>query len=331
METSTGFGAGPVVGEEVPLAEAAALPALEPARQPWPGREVSSGRVTLHVRETPGPGRDAPTAVFLHGLGGSATNWTDLAAALSRRMAGLALDLPGFGRSAPSATGDYSLAGHADAVLCFLAERGEPVHLVGNSMGGAIALAVAARRPELVRTLTLVSPAVPDLRLDPSRLADPRMALAAVPVLGQRARAALARLTPRERAEQVLVLCFGDPSRIVEEHLAQAEAEHRERVGMPWASEALNRSFAGLVRAWLAGGSRSLWAVTRRVDAPALVVWGDRDRLMSVRRAARTAAALRRGRLLVLPGVGHVAQMEQPAIVARAIIGMVDAAQRGEW
>lgn len=316
---------------DVPLADPGQLPPLDPGRRPWPGRELRCGGVTLHVRQTPGPAPDAPTVVFVHGLGGSATNWTDLAAQLSGCFRGLALDLPGFGRSDPPATGDYSLAGHADAVLCFLAGRGELVHLVGNSMGGAIALAVAARGPELVRTLTLVSPAVPDLRIDPRRLSDPRLALALVPVLGRRARTQLARVTPRQQAQQLLALCFGDPSQVVEERLAQAEAEHLERVGMPWASDALNRSFAGLVQAWLAGGSRSLWAMARRVRAPALVVWGDRDRLVSVRKAARTAAALHRGRLLVLPGVGHVAQMERPATVARAMLGMVDAAQRGEW
>jgi pimeloyl-ACP methyl ester carboxylesterase len=49
------------------------------------------------------------------------------------------------------------------------------VHLVGNSFGGAVALTVAARRPELVRTLTLVSPAMPDLRPDPRRVSDPRL------------------------------------------------------------------------------------------------------------------------------------------------------------
>ena len=67
--------------DDVPLAPATSLPERDPYRRPWPGREVTSGGVTLHVRETPGP--DDVPAVYVHGLAGSATNWTDLSALLS--------------------------------------------------------------------------------------------------------------------------------------------------------------------------------------------------------------------------------------------------------
>ena len=162
-----------------PLADPGTFPPLDPQRRPWPGREITSGGVTLHVRETPGP--DGCRAVYVHGLGGSSLNWTDLAALLGTRAAGAAVDLPGFGRSCPPAGFDFSPVAHADALLCFLAGRNEPVHLLGNSLGGAIAINVAARRPELVRTLTLVSPAMPDRRPDPRRMADVRLALAWCP------------------------------------------------------------------------------------------------------------------------------------------------------
>ena len=83
-----------------PLADPGTFPALDPHRRPWPGREITSGGVTLHVRETPGP--DGTPAVYVHGLGGSALNWTDLAALLGTRAAGTAVDLPGFGRTLPA-------------------------------------------------------------------------------------------------------------------------------------------------------------------------------------------------------------------------------------
>jgi pimeloyl-ACP methyl ester carboxylesterase len=206
-----------------PLADPATLPLRDPRQATWPGGEVTSGGVTLHVRETLGWG-DTP-AVYVHGLSGSATNWTDLAGLLATRAPGTAVDLPGFGLSRPLASRDYSPAGHADALLCFLAGRGRPVHLLGNSFGGAIALAVAARRPELVRTLTLVSPAMPDLRPDPRRVSDRRLLLAMLPLVGKRARAELAAMDPRTRAEQVVRLCFGDPAVAPEHRLAEAAAE----------------------------------------------------------------------------------------------------------
>lgn len=320
---------------DVPLADASALaPVGTPAspRPHWPGREITSGGVTLHVRETPGPAGE--TAVYVHGLGGSATNWTELAGALSSRMAGMAVDLPGFGRSSPPPGGDYSIAAHADAVLCFLAglsrDRGR-VHLLGNSLGGAVALAVAARRPELVRTVTLVSPAMPDLRPTPTRLGDKRMALALLPVVGHRVRAELTAEEPSARLARTMRLCYADPDRVSPAAFELAAGEAAERAGLPWAAEALQRSFVGLVSTWMAPRPRSLWSMAARVPVPTLVVWGDDDKLVSVRKAARTAAALPAGRLLRLPDVGHVAQMERPVLVGRAVLGLADAAADGSW
>jgi pimeloyl-ACP methyl ester carboxylesterase len=307
----------------VPLADPATLPPVDPYRRPWPGREVTSGGVTLHVRETPGP--DGTSAIYVHGLGGSAMNWTDLAGLLGVRAAGTAVDLPGFGRSRPSAAFDYTPAAHADALLCFLAGRNEPVHLLGNSFGGAVALSVAARRPELVRTLTLVSPAMPDRRPDPRRVADVRLALALVPgPVGRRARAGLAAVTPRMRAEQVVRVCFGDPTLVPEHRLVEAAEEIGIRNAQEWAQEAGERTARAMVASWWWG--QSPWSVAARVQAPTLVVWGDRDRLVSPRLAARTAATIPRARLLMLPGVGHVAQIEAPETVARAVAALWDAA-----
>ena len=310
---------------DVPLAPATSLPDRDPYRRPWPGRQVTSGGVTLHVRETPGP--DDVPAVYVHGLAGSATNWTDLSALLSTRAAGTAVDLPGFGESRPLVSRDYTPAGHADALLCFLAGRGRPVHLLGNSLGGLVALSVAARRPELVRTLTLVSPAMPDRRLDPRRVSDPRMLLALLPRIGDRARAELAAMSPRTRAEQVIRQGFGDPSCVPDHRLAVTIAEIEARALQEWAREAVNRSGLAMFGLWF---RRELWALAARVQAPTLVIWGDQDRLVAPRLARPTARVLR-ARLLMLPGVGHVAQIEAPEPVARGVAGMWDAVAAGRW
>jgi pimeloyl-ACP methyl ester carboxylesterase len=314
-----------------PLADRATLPPLDMSRPPWPGREVTAGGVTLHVRQTPGQATGSAEAVYVHGLSGSATNWTDLAALLATRAAGLAVDLPGFGLSPPLQPRRYTPAANVEALRRFLAAQGGPVHLLGNSLGGAVALILAARHPELVRTLTLVSPAMPDLRPDPRRLSDPRLALALVPGLGRRTRLRLAAVSPRLRAEQVVRLCFGDPSRAPEHRLVEATAEIVARGRLEWAGEAFTAATLGMFAGWLRPGAASLWALTRRVTVPTLVVWGDQDRLVAPRHAARTVRALPRGRLLMLPGVGHVAQIEAPEAVACAVAGMWDAVERGEW
>ncbi|HET8641168.1 MAG TPA: alpha/beta hydrolase [Pseudonocardiaceae bacterium] len=306
------------------------LPPLDHELASWPGRVSTAGPVPLHVREVPGPAEE--TGLFVHGLGGSSTNWTDLAALLSVRMNGLLVDLPGFGHTQPPRTYDFTLRSHAEAVIGYLEAIGRgPVHLFGNSMGGAISMMIAAERPELVRSLTLVAPAMPDLRPSLDRMADPRIVLAFLPVVGRPARRALAALSDRERTLQLIRLCFAQPHLIPPQRLAATEAEFTARRGMPWARRALDRSTVGLIRAWLARKPASLWTVAARVGVPTLVVWGADDKLVSVRKAARTASLLRNGRLLVLPDCGHVPQMECPEQVARATLGMLAAADTGQW
>lgn len=105
---------------------------------------------------------------------------------------------------------------------------------------------------------------------------------------------------------------------------AEAVEEFAERDGLPWAGHALGRTTVELVRSWLVPPTKSLWRLLSQVSAPALVVWGAADRVVSVRRAPRTARLLPRGRLLVLPRTGHVAQVERPTVVARAVLGLVE-------
>jgi pimeloyl-ACP methyl ester carboxylesterase len=312
----------------VPLS-AAELPEWDATTKPWTGGVERVGDLALHVRRTPGP-EDA-MVVFVHGLGGSSTNWTDLAAALAPFAAGVSVDLPGFGFSEPMADFDFSLDSHAEVLGRFVAAQDAPVHLVGNSMGGAVALLLAARRPELVRTLTLISPAMPDRRLDPRRLSDPLLALAYLPLIGRRARRKLAAQGPRGRAEQVIKLCYADASTFPPHRFDELTEEHAAREKLAWAGPAMARSTFGIFRTWLARGTRSLWSVAPEVAVPALVVWGMQDRVISVRLAERTARLMPRGRLLVLPRTGHVAQMERPTTVARAILGMWESAAGGEW
>jgi pimeloyl-ACP methyl ester carboxylesterase len=315
----------------VPLSDAA-LPAVDMSTPPWPGEDRTSGGVRMHVRVTPGPDGAGTTAVYVHGLGGSATNWTDLAAQLSGHVPGIALDLPGFGRTEPPGDFDYSIPGHADAVARFVRGLGTgPVHLFGNSMGGAIAMYVAADHPDLVRTLTLVSPAVPDLRPFTSRMSDPRLAIAYLPLVGAAVRRRLAAEPLDRRVDRLMRLVFADVDRVPQSRKDEAAAEFSERERMVWANPALARSTIGLFRSWLVPRSRSMWTLAPRIAAPTLVVWGTADKLVTVRKAPRTAQLIPRARLLVLPRVGHVAQMERPGTVARAVLGMWEQVAEGRW
>jgi pimeloyl-ACP methyl ester carboxylesterase len=298
------------------------LPAPDPARAPWPATELHIGANRISVRRTPPASADAEPALYVHGLGGASTNFTDLADLLAPWLDGHAIDLPGFGHSGPPQRGDYSIAAHTRLVIDYLERTGRgPVHLVGNSMGGAISIQVAARRPDLVRTLSLISPAVPDLR--PKKGSDALMPLLLVPGVGTRVLARLDQLPPERRVRAVIELCFAHPERVPANRLAEAVAELRARRGYAWAGEALLRSLRGLVRSYLTVGTRSPWYALSQIQAPAVVVWGQLDRLVDVVNAPRVAQTLPDASLVVLPDIGHTAQLEDPVSTARAILGLL--------
>ncbi len=289
------------------------LPAHVPA---WPGEQ----RGPVFVRTGPAGGHEP--ALMVHGLGGSANNWTDLVGLLADRMDSEAMDLPGFGHSPPPAEG-YRLGAHVRAVVRRIEERGAgPVHLFGNSLGGAVCTLVAAKRPDLVRTLTLVSPALPDLR--PKRGGDPRMPLMLLPGLNVLARRQLARASSEQRARAVISMCFADPTRVSAERVEESVAEVQRRSGLGHADDAFTRSLRGLVGSYLARGPRAIWRQAATIQAPTLLVWGVQDRLVSVSLAPRAADTVPDSWLLVLDDCGHVAQMERPDLVARAVLGMLD-------
>jgi pimeloyl-ACP methyl ester carboxylesterase len=305
------------------LADDGELPGPE-IMPPWPARQVTIDGAMLQIRDTPGTSPAAEPALYVHGLGGSSQNFTDLAGLLADRFDGQAVDLPGFGYSDPSRR--YSIPAFADKIIKCLeyADRG-PVHLVANSLGGSISVRVAGLRPDLVRTLTLISPAMPFL--DPRRTAQgPVLPLLALPRADRLFAWGMARMTVDEMADQVLLACFGDTSKVVPQRRAEAIEEIRLRFTVEHYPKAYLGTLRGLVssfvRAYLPGVN-SQWRLAARITAPTLVIGGMADKLVDPRVPAQVAKVVPDSRLLILPGVGHVAQMEVPRIVAQAIVGML--------
>ncbi|WP_344460163.1 alpha/beta hydrolase [Kitasatospora kazusensis] len=280
-------------------------------------RTVAVPGAVLAVTGPPAGTEGLPPALFVHGLGGSGDNWTELMAELADVVAGEAVDLPGFGWSAPPQDGDLSVSGHVRAVIGYLEQSGRgPVHLFGNSLGGAVAVRLAALRPDLVRSLTLISPALPEL--PPQRTAWPTglIAVPGVPALLQRVPAA--GRSAEEATEGLLRLVYGDAPGVPAERRERAVAEYRRRAALPYALEVLVGSARGIVSAYTERGEQSLWRQAEQVRVPVLLVYGLKDKLVSYRSARRACAAFADARLLVLPDSGHVAMMEHPVQVARA-------------
>jgi pimeloyl-ACP methyl ester carboxylesterase len=292
---------------------------------PWPARHVAIDGARLQIRDTPATAPGAEPAVYVHGLGGSSQNFTDLAGLLADRFDAQAVDLPGFGYSDPSSR--YSIPAFASKIIKFLEheDRG-PVHLVGNSLGGSISVRVAALRPDLIRTLTLISPAMPFL--DPRRTAQgPVLPLLALPRADRLFAWGMARMTVDEMADSVLAACFGDVTKVLPQRRAEAMEEIRLRFTVAHYPKAYLATLRGLVssfvRAYLPGVN-SQWRLAARITAPTLVIGGLTDKLVDPRVPGQVAKVIPDSRLLILPRVGHVAQMEVPRVVAQAIVGMLN-------
>ncbi|MEV0569631.1 alpha/beta hydrolase [Dactylosporangium sp. NPDC050588] len=301
------------------------VPSPERLPDTWPGREVELDGLKAYVRDTPATAPGAEPAVYVHGLGGSSTNWTDLAGVLAGRLDGQAIDLPGFGYSDPARS--YSLAAMASHIVRWVehSDRG-PVHLFGNSMGGAAVVVAAALRPDLVRSLTLISPAMPFL--DPRRsLQGPIVPLLLLPNAAKLAARRMSSMEPEALASMVIESCYADPTRYPEQRRLEAIEEARRRHLVPWYAEAYVGSLRGLVSSFLRAylpGEGSMWKMAARIKAPTLVIAGRQDRLVDIRTAPQVARLIPDSRLMMLEGVGHVAQMEVPRTVARAVFGMLD-------
>jgi pimeloyl-ACP methyl ester carboxylesterase len=238
------------------------------------------------------------------------------------------VDLPGNGHSPPAPDGDYSVAAQAAVVAALIERDGRgPVHLAGNSLGGAICTRLAANRPDLVRTLTLISPALPDLlpRVVPARVSTLR-----IPGFGRWMVRRAAKIPPRRRVEVTLHDVYFDAGAVHPDRIAQEVAEVERGDELGYAGDVLLRSAKGLISEYFHRNSTSLWHDAAQVSADVLVIYGSHDRLVDPRMAGRAARTFSRGRVVVLPQTGHVAQMERPADVAAEMrIMMLTAACRG--
>jgi pimeloyl-ACP methyl ester carboxylesterase len=292
----------------------------------WPGRMVSlAGGGQVYVAQTPWSVRGYENGLVLcvHGMSGGATNWTDYMAELAPDFDCAAVDLPGSGFSPPPADKrGYAITALAGTLIRLIEtlDRG-PVHLAGNSMGGAVSIRVAAARPDLLRTLTLVSPMLPSLRVRPELLQFP---LAALPGIGDWVMRRSELIPPENRVAGVLATCYYDPGAMHPERLMLEVSELKRRDGLGYNATTLSRAARTIVAETLRPRRYSLWRAAGRITVPTLVTFASHDRLVDPRLADRARRAFRGATVTVLPQTGHVAQMERPRLVAELFREMVD-------
>ncbi|HWP64887.1 MAG TPA: alpha/beta fold hydrolase [Candidatus Limnocylindria bacterium] len=243
-----------------------------------------------------------PAVVLLHGLGATNASMLPTLAALARDHRVLAPDLPGFGESAKPVLA-YDPAFFARWLAGFLDVLGiERAVLIGNSMGGRVALELGLVAPERVERLVLFTPSLAFKRF---RAATPLVRLLAAEL------AAMPLFVPRALVSTVLRMMFARPERLrIEWYDAAVDEFLRVFAG----ARGRMAFFSAARQIYLeeAHGEAGFWERLPALRCPALFLWGDSDQLVPPRFAPHVEAALPRARSIVLEDCGHVPQFEHP-------------------
>ena len=257
-------------------------------------------------------GGSGPPALMVHGLGGNALNWMAVGPRIAQTRRALAIDLPGFGQT-PLFGRATTVGANSTLVHRFIESViGEPVMLMGNSMGGHISVVVAGMHHDSVDSMVLVDPAVPGANVRrPEPLMLGAIAALSIPglaqsILDRRLRA----VGPEGLVKTTLALVCADPSRVDAAVVAAHVRLTRER-------QDLGRQNArAFIQASRSIGIRladpRFWARVSAVRAPTLVIHGSLDRLIPVATARRLQRRRPDWKLEILEGVGHVPMMEAP-------------------
>ena len=262
-----------------------------------PSSFVDVAGLRLHVRDS-GP-REAQAVLLLHGFGASLHTWDAWARTLETRYRVIRFDLPAAGLTGPDPGGDHSDERALQVIVSLMDTLAVPrAHLVGHSMGGRLAWRLAAEQPARVDRLVLVAP---------DGFASPGFEYGRAPEVP-----VLARLLPWTLPRPVLragmASAWADPAALSD---ATVDRYH-DLMRAPGVRQALIARMAQIVPQppgpWL-----------RRIEAPVLLLWGERDAMIPPANAADYQRELPRSRLVLLPGVGHLPQEEAPEASVAAV------------
>lgn len=256
---------------------------------------LSVNGTELHYEER---GAGEQTIVFAHGLLWSGQMFAGQVAALSARYRCITFDFRGQGRSAVPA-GGYDMDSLSEDAAALIAALGAaPCHFAGLSMGGFVGLRLAARRPELLRSLVLI---------DTSADSEPPENIGKYRMMAWIAR----QLGTSLVAGHVMPIMFGrtflrDPQRADERDALRRRLLANDRKGVAMATKGV------ISRAPMTGE-------LARIDLPVLVVAGEEDVATPPVKSEALARGIRGARLVRIPQAGHSSTIEQPERVAEAI------------
>ena len=258
-------------------------------------QQIAIGGVQLHYSDE-GNRLDSTPLLLIHGTSSSLRTWDGVTAQLKSQYRIIRFDLPGFGLTGPNPNRDYSTSYYNQVIDSLLtALHVSRVIIVGNSLGGSIATQYAIYQPAKVRGLVLVDAA----GLPPAKKTTGAIGfkLAQMPFINR----LLTIITPRELVKKSLQDAYGDTEKVTDS-LTTQYFDMLTREG--------NRQA-------LIDRMRQGWQVTdsnflTKVEAPTLIVWGSKDRLIPVENAELFQQKIKNSQVHIWDNLGHVPMEEDP-------------------
>jgi len=252
-------------------------------------------------------GNRGQSVILIHGLGGFVESWQQNIDAFAEEHRVYALDLPGFGRSDKPAA-PYSIPYLAQFVIDFLTTQGiRRATIVGNSLGGAIALELAFSCTDMVEKLVLVDAAGFGTKVHIA------LRLITIPFIGE----CISRPS-RKGTEKFLKTAFFDESMITEEMIDFG----LEMANLPGGGKALlstARSFLGF-RGAKQTFIQNVIANSNHLSCPTLIVWGRQDKVLPIEGAHIAAKVIPNAELQLFDACGHTPQLEHPEAFNSAVL-----------
>ncbi len=262
--------------------------------------EVDAGKAQISTLTA---GEGVETAILIHGLGGNKTSFYETVAALAPTYTVHAIDLPGFGSSSKPARAPFDAAWFARSVLRTMDALGvRRAHLVGNSLGGRIALEVGLTEPDRVGSLSLLTPSMAW-----------RKRREFVPLV-KLLRPELAAIPHKMSAHIVRRQFWGMFARPERLHPSVADVGVEEFM-RTYRSHAARVAFSAAARnIYLEepDGENGFWTRLEGLRPPAMFIWGDEDPLVPLAFCHHVGEALPSAQQVVLNECGHVPQVELP-------------------
>lgn len=260
----------------------------------------------VHYRDE-GPRTDSTPLILIHGMSSSLNTWDSVALFLTKEKRVISLDLPGFGLTGPSPENTYNYDYFSKFIDTFAARlQLKQFIIAGNSMGGGIAWNYALHNPIGVSKLILIDASGYPKKNESGSLG---FKIASTPIINN----LLLYITPKALVRKSLETIYYDQSRVTD---AQVERFHDIAI-REGNREAALQIFKGSF------ATTKIKGQITQITTPTLILWGDKDNLISVENAYRFHKDIQNSKVEIYKNIGHVPMEEAPQKVAQSILNFV--------